>query len=154
MALPLLPGMKITFVPGAFDMELIVSKYLICMAAGVFKISAASLINLADSTSARAMMILASPMRICLAADDRVSCNSLLKMISLMSTDSTLTPHDRAGPAMMFSISCAMASRFSIESCSEREPRHCRNVVWVRSMRADRTLDTLFFVLVSQCRKY
>ena len=41
-----------------------VKTYLICIAGALLKISAACLINLADSTSARAAMTLASPVRL------------------------------------------------------------------------------------------
>lgn len=55
-----------------------VSRYLICMAALVLSSSAASLINLADSTSALAEMILLSASLLSFAALDSESCSSLL----------------------------------------------------------------------------
>lgn len=48
--------MKQTFVPEAVPSEPIVSKYLICIAVLEFKNSEASLINLAESTSAFALI--------------------------------------------------------------------------------------------------
>lgn len=75
--------MKITFVlllPTYFK----VSKYLICMAALLFNSSAAILINLAESTSALAEIILLSASLRSLAADDSESCNSLLNWMSLI----------------------------------------------------------------------
>lgn len=52
-------GMKTTFVEGCFPRIVIVSRYLICIAAFESKNEAASLINLADSTSALAFITLA-----------------------------------------------------------------------------------------------
>lgn len=53
-----------------------VSKYLICIAVLESKISAASLINLADSTSALAEINLASANLLSLAALDKLSYKS------------------------------------------------------------------------------
>lgn len=53
-----------------------VSKYLICIAVLESKISAASLINLADSTSAVAEINLASANLLSLAALDKLSYKS------------------------------------------------------------------------------
>ena len=58
------------------------------MAALVLSSSAASLINLADSTSALAEMILLSANLLSFAALDSESCNSLLSWISLMKISS------------------------------------------------------------------
>jgi hypothetical protein len=61
-----------------------VYKYLICIADLVFSSSAASLINFADYTSARAEIILLSANLRSFAALDKDSCNSLLNWISFM----------------------------------------------------------------------
>lgn len=76
-------GIKMTFVllrPTCLR----VYRYLICMADFVFSSSAASLINLADYTSALAEIILLSANLLSLAALDRESCRSLLSCISFM----------------------------------------------------------------------
>jgi len=65
-----------------------VSRYRICIAAFEFSYYAASLINLADSTSALAEIILLSAKRRSLAALDNESCKSLLNWISLMKISS------------------------------------------------------------------
>lgn len=80
-------GIKITFVlllPTCFK----VSRYLICIAALVLSSSAASLINLADSTSARAEMILLSANLLSFAALESDSCSYLLSWISFMKISS------------------------------------------------------------------
>lgn len=61
-------GKKTTLVCGAFERLFNVSRYLICIAEGVLKISAASLINFAESTSAFAEIIFDSPVRLACAA--------------------------------------------------------------------------------------
>lgn len=80
-------GMKITFVlllPTCFK----VSRYLICIAALVLSSSAASLISLADSTSARAEMILLSANLLSFAALESESWSSLLSWMSFMKISS------------------------------------------------------------------
>lgn len=52
------------------------SKYLICIAALLSSISAASLYSLAEATSALADIILLSANLLSFAAEDKVSCNS------------------------------------------------------------------------------
>jgi len=87
------------------------SNCLICMAAGEAKISAACLINLAASTSARAAMTLDSPILFCWAADDKEAETSALKMISLIRIPSMVTPHLSATSPTISAISNAIASR-------------------------------------------
>lgn len=65
-----------------------VSRYRICIAAGVLRISAASRINLADSTSASDVITRDSPRRLACAADDNDSCNSSEISMSLTSVAS------------------------------------------------------------------
>ncbi len=80
-------GMKITFVlllPTCFK----VSRYRICIAALVLSSSAASLISLADYTSALAEMILLSANLLSLAALDSDSWSSLLSWMSFMNISS------------------------------------------------------------------
>lgn len=87
LSLFFISGMKMTLVllrPTCFK----VYKYLICMAALLFSSSAASLISLADSTSALADMILLSASLLSLAAEESESCRSLLSWISLMKISS------------------------------------------------------------------
>jgi len=63
---------------------LIVSKYLICMAASESKISAASLINFAALTSACALITLLSANLLSLAAADKAMFRSFCKTMSLI----------------------------------------------------------------------
>jgi len=95
------PGKKMTLELADLAMACIASRYLICIAGAEERISAACLISLADSTSARAAMTFDSPIRLDWAAIERESCNSLLKMISLMSMLSTCTPHPDATSSMI-----------------------------------------------------
>lgn len=83
LSLFFMSGMKITLVlllPTCFR----VYKYRICIAALLLSSSAAILISLAASTSARAEIILLSASLLSLAAEDRESWRSLLSWISLM----------------------------------------------------------------------
>jgi len=113
---------------------------LICMAGALLRISAAWRINLADSTSARAVMILASPVLLLCAAMDSDSCNSSLKIMSLMSILSTSIPQPSATLSTMSRMSCVISSRLSTTSCRTCEPTTWRSVVCVRSTSACRTL--------------
>lgn len=69
------------------------SSWRICMAAGLARMSAALLISLAASTSARAAMTLLSPIRFWVAADDRLCWSSAEKVMSLRRIDSIEIPH-------------------------------------------------------------
>ncbi len=62
----------------------IVSKYLIYIAVLLSNISAACLINFADSTSAFADITFASAILLSFAADDNASYNSLSNLISFI----------------------------------------------------------------------
>lgn len=98
------PGMKITLEFADLAMVCRVSKYRICIAAGVLRISDASLINFADSTSAWAAITFDSPIRFCFAADDRVSCKSWENLKSFRRMDSTLIPQLLATGVMISRI--------------------------------------------------
>ena len=87
LSLFFMSGMKMTLVL-LLPTCLRVSKYLICMAALLLSSSAAKRINLADSTSARAEMILLSASLLSLAAEESESCRSLLSCISFMKISS------------------------------------------------------------------
>jgi len=69
-------GKNTNFVFPEFPNILRVSKYLIYIAVLLSKISAASLINFADSTSALAEINLDSASLLSFAADDKESCKS------------------------------------------------------------------------------
>ena len=112
------------------------SNCLICIAAGEARISAACLINLAASTSARAAMTLDSPILFCCAADDSEAETSGLKMISLMRIPSMATPHLSATSPTISAISNAMASRSVTTLWTARAPTTWRRVVCARSMSA------------------
>src|ERR1700761_2227229 len=88
----LVAGKKMTLLLAVLAMACMASRYLICMAGAELKMSAACRMSLADSTSARAAMTLDSPILLDWAAMDSESWRSLLKMMSLMSIDSTCTP--------------------------------------------------------------
>lgn len=89
------------------------------MADCVLRISAASLISFAESTSALAAITFDSPILFACAADDRDSWSSLVKDRSLINMDSILTPHSFAAGPMISSISLAIASLFSMQSGNE-----------------------------------
>lgn len=110
------PGRNTILVCGFLAIPFRVSRYLICMAEDVFKISAASRMSLAESTSALAAMTLDSPILFAWAAEDKDSCNSFVNDRSLIKIDSILTPHNLAAGPMISSISLAIASLFSIQS--------------------------------------
>jgi hypothetical protein len=94
-------GMKMVFGPWPFlAMELRVSRYRICMAAGVLRILAASRISFAESTSALAAITRDSPSRLACAADEREACSSGENWISLMRIDSIFTPQILADGSM------------------------------------------------------
>src|SRR4051794_18946909 len=76
----LLAGRKMTLLFAVLAIACMASRYLICIAGAELRISAACLINLADSTSARAAMTLDSPILFDWAAIESESCKSLLKM--------------------------------------------------------------------------
>ena len=99
--------------------------------------------SFALSTSARAAITLASPVRLDWAAMESESCRSWLKIRSLMSMDSTSTPHPADVSSMISRMDCAISSRRSITSWSTRAPTTWRSVVWVRSTRAWRILEIL-----------
>ncbi len=64
-------GKKITLLLAVLAIACMASRYLICIAGAELKISAACLMSLADSTSARAAMTLDSPILLDCAAMDR-----------------------------------------------------------------------------------
>jgi hypothetical protein len=100
--------------------------------------SAACLINLAESTSARAAITLLSPSRFCCAALLKLALTSGEKMMSLMRMPSIATPHLSATSPTISAISNAMASRSVTTDCTARAPTTCRRVVCARSVRACR----------------
>lgn len=112
-------GKKTILVCGALAIPFKVSRYLICIADCVLRISAASLISFAESTSAFAAMTFDSPILFACAAEDRDSWSSLVKDKSLINMDSILTPHSFAAGPMISSISLAIASLFSMQSGNE-----------------------------------
>lgn len=77
-------GKKRSLFPSDFAINCRISRYLICIAALEFRISADSFINLAASTSACAEMILLSASLLVLAVIDRSVWSSRLITISLM----------------------------------------------------------------------
>lgn len=83
------------------------------MAVLLSNISAASLINLADSTSALAEINFDSANLLSLAADDNVSYKSFESLISFIYIFSTLIPHSLTYRSTYFSISSAISVLFS-----------------------------------------
>jgi len=135
-------GKKTTLGFATFAICVNESKYLICIAAWVFKISAAFLISLADWTSAWALIILPSAYLLAVAGADKVFYKSALIYISYINTLWAYTPQFAVGPLIKSNKWFPTFSLSSKASYKVVTPNTSLKLVWVSSLMENSSLLT------------